>query len=356
MSSLANALRAGAGALLRLVPTTVWKALFPKPHLGVCWHMVADAAPPHLKHYRVLTPAQFKADLDHLQAQFGVMSYRELEERRAALPSVRDNHAVLSFDDGFSQCAEVIAPILKARGLDAVFFVITDLIDNRIMFREAKAALCIEAVMRMPAGEAAAVGAGLGLPAPPKADLLGAPDALNIAGLDKADRRLKPLLHWLLTLPAQDEALLDRVCARLGVKPEAYLREVRPYVTADQIKALHHDGFTIGAHSRSHRFLQDLPRDEAEREVVESCRVIRDLTGQKTVPFAFPYSGRGLDRAWLSQLRARHPVIGLYFDTSGVIEDAPFVVQRVFGERFGRDRTLDATIRRAWAIPSAWKR
>ena len=29
--------------------------------------------------------------------------------------------------------------------------------------------------------------------------------------------------------------------------------------------------------------------DETEREIIKSCRIVRDLTGQQSVPFAFPY-------------------------------------------------------------------
>jgi len=119
---------------------------------------------------------------------------------------------------------------------------------------------------------------------------------------------------------------------------------------------LHADGFTIGAHSCSHRRLQDLSRSDAEHEIVESCRIVRYITDQPNVPFAFPYFGGGLDRAWLARLREQHDFIGLFFDTDGVREDEPFVVQRVFGERFSRDRTLDAILRRAWAHPAAWRR
>jgi hypothetical protein len=55
-------------------------------------------------------------------------------------------------------------------------------------------------------------------------------------------------------------------------------------------------------------------------------------------------------------VRARHDGVGLFFDTDGMRTDEPFVVQRVFGERFSRDRTLDAVLRRAWADPGAWRR
>jgi peptidoglycan/xylan/chitin deacetylase (PgdA/CDA1 family) len=183
------------------------------------------------------------------------------------------------------------------------------------------------------------------------------PPPLEVAGLARqADRRLQPLLHWLLTVAPADLDLVNQLAARLGVEPEAYLQSVRPYLTTPQIRQLQADGFTIGAHSCSHRSLEDLSRADAEHEIVESCRIIRGVTGQTSVPFAFPYFGGGLDRAWLAQLRRQHDFIGLFFDTDGLREDAPFVVQRVFGERFGPDSTVDATLRRAWSRRRAWGR
>jgi peptidoglycan/xylan/chitin deacetylase (PgdA/CDA1 family) len=165
-----------------------------------------------------------------------------------------------------------------------------------------------------------------------------------------------PLLRWLLQLPASEEPRVQGLLARLGVDFRGYLRQAQPYLTRQQLRQLHADGFTIGAHSCSHRRLQDLTRADAEHEIVESCRIVRDITGQPNVPFAFPYFGGGLDRAWLAEVRAQHEFIGLFFDTDGVREDEPFVVQRVFGERFSRERSLDGILRRAWADPAAWRR
>jgi hypothetical protein len=180
---------------------------------------------------------------------------------------------------------------------------------------------------------------------------------LGLAELDpNLDPRLLPLLRWLLQVPASEEALAMRLLARLGIDSRNYLQQVKPYLTTEQIRVLHADGFTIGAHSCSHRRLQELSRADAEHEIVESCRIIRGITGQPSVPFAFPYFGGGLDRAWLAGLREQHDCIGLFFDTNGVDKDEPFVVQRVFGERFTRDRSLDAILRRAWANPAAWRR
>ncbi len=353
---MAAELKTAASGVLRHVPVALWRRLRPKTVLGVCYHIVSDSAVPHVRHYPVLDTAAFEADLAYLSGTFGFTSYAALARGGVG----RDNAVVLTFDDGFAECATVVAPILRRLGIDAVFFVITDLIDSQAVFRETEASLCISAIGQLPTAEVAAIARELGLearlkPLPERAPSGIARRPIDMAGLEAADAGLHKVLHWLLTISAGDSDLLRRLSLRLGIDPEAYVRSAQPYLSSAQIRQLHADGFTIGAHSCSHRWLQDLPRDEAAREIVDSCRVIRDLTGQAQVPFAFPYFGGGLDRAWLARLRQQHDFIGLLFDTGGMRADAPFVVQRVFGERIGNAQTLPGILRRAWAEPAAWR-
>lgn len=361
MISLARSAHETARQVLHIAPLMLWRKLVPKTELGFCYHMVSDCAVPHIKHYRVLNTATFESDLDYLRGRFEFLTYEQLVQRRASTNRIRDNAVILTFDDGFAECATVVAPLLRQRGLSCVLFVITNLIDNRVIFRESAASLCIQAILQMPFEQLESIMAELGLgarlrPAPGTA-LPAAALPLEVADLGPGpDPRLLPLLHWLLQVPPSEEGVIARLLARLGVDSQSYLRKAQPYLTSEQIRQLHADGFTIGAHSCSHRRLQDLPQAEAEHEIVESCRIVREITDQTTVPFAFPYFGGGLDRSWLARLRQRHDFIGLFFDTDGVREDEPFVVQRMFGERFSRDRNLDAILRRAWARPSAWRR
>lgn len=367
MISFARGMRKAGAQIVRavplhLAPLAIWRKLLPKPDVGVCYHMVADSPVRHLQHYRFLDTDAFESDLDYLAGRFNFVSYEELARDRASRNAAKRDSLILTFDDGFAQCATVVAPLLRRRGLRCVFFVITDLIDNRVLFREGAASLCIEAILRMPFDQVESIMAECGLtellqrhsgesPGKPMPTL-----PFGLAALAATvDQRILPLLRWLLQLPAEEEPLVQRLLARLGIDAGEYLQQAQPYLTIEQMRQLHADGFTIGAHSCSHRWLQDLTRPDAEHEILESCRIVREITGQSSVPFAFPYSGGGLDRAWLAGLRARHDFVGLLFDTGGVREDAPFVVQRVFGERFSRDRTLDAILRRAWADPAAWR-
>ena len=332
----------------RLAPVGVWRRIFPEPVVCPCYHMVADGPVAHLQHYDFLTPDEFERDLQRLERHFSYVPYDETVGRTAR--SGRGSMC-LTFDDGFAECFSKVRPILLRRRASCIFFVITDLIDNNAVFLETQASLCVDALLRRPAAEVEAIVRDLDL-------------AARISAADQAyrktvparmaqkwaafDARLRPLIVWALTISPAEAPTLDGLSRRLGVDAAAYVEKVKPYLSSEQILQLRSDGFTIGAHSCSHRLLQSLTLEEAEREIVESCRRIHELTGQGSVPFAFPHWGGGLDRLWLKRLRERFPFVGLFYDTQGFRRDAPFVVQRVFGERIEEKGSIDRLLRRAW--------
>jgi len=119
-------------------------------------------------------------------------------------------------------------------------------------------------------------------------------------------------------------------------------------LTLSQIRNLAARGFTIGAHSQSHRRLSECEPDEAETEIAGSCERIRDITGQESVPFAFPYSSRGLTLSFLEAVRRANPVVGCFFDTRGLRPAAPWHVNRIWAEasdRAGAQMSLSAILR-----------
>ena len=98
-----SALRAAATGLLRHVPVPVWRRLFPKSVVGLCYHIVSDAEVGHVLHYPFLDTAAFEADLHYLRRTFGFISYDDLAKRRRSGGEVRDNVAIVTFDDGFAE-------------------------------------------------------------------------------------------------------------------------------------------------------------------------------------------------------------------------------------------------------------
>ena len=341
------------GAITRMAPVGLLSRALPEPFLSVCYHMVSDAPVAHVKHYQFLTTTEFERDLRDLEGRFPYVCYEDMNNpsERGQGKRGRSTSMCLTFDDGFAECASVVRPILRNHRASAIFFVITDLIDNQVAFLETKASLCVDALSRLPADKVETIKRDLGL----EARISKADNAYREAVPAQMARqwsafapRLRPFLVWLLTISPGETPLLDRLCERLNIDAIAYVKDIKPYLSVEQILQLRSDGFVIGAHSCSHRRLKDLTRRDAEREIVDSCRRIHELTGQASVPFAFPYSGGGLDRTWLARLREAHPFIGLFFDTRGFQRDEPFVIQRVFGERIEETGSIDHLLRRAW--------
>ena len=93
------------------------------------------------------------------------------------------------------------------------------------------------------------------------------------------------------------------------------------------------EGFTIGSHTRSHPKLVQLSPIEMEAEIVASSQIVAEITGAEVVPFSFPNSGTGVERRLLADIRSRHPLLGLFFDTKGIRLDEDFILNRIWAER-----------------------
>jgi len=87
---------------------------FPRRRWACATTWFSDVGVPHLKHYSVLSLAEFEADLTYLQRTFGFLTYDQLAQRRSSADAVRDNSVILTFDDGFAECASVVAPVCSA--------------------------------------------------------------------------------------------------------------------------------------------------------------------------------------------------------------------------------------------------
>ena len=136
-------------------------------------------------------------------------------------------------------------------------------------------------------------------------------------------------IKWIKRLQWSDGRVLEITCRTLGVDESTFLNDIQPYMTIDQLTQLASDGFTLGGHGRVHVQLGQVQQPELEAEIVESCRIIREISKADRVPFAFPFSGSGVDRRLLCDIMARNPFISLLFDTQDFAKDEWFIVNRV---------------------------
>jgi peptidoglycan/xylan/chitin deacetylase (PgdA/CDA1 family) len=302
-----------ASAISDAIPLPAYRRMIPRGLVGFVYHLVSQRPGPHVRHlYSSKTPEMFERDLFYLSENFVLPSYNQLfgRTRGPRLAGEKRAAAFVTFDDGLAECSSVVGPILVKHRVPCIFFLVTECIDNRYMMYRHKVSLCISKMMEM---SEPYLTSGVGL----SSILMSAADT-------KAD-----LINSILSLKEKDSARIDRVCEALEVDYKIYLEDNKPYLTQSQIKALLRSGFKIGAHTRRHPLLAGLTAEEIEAEIVRSCNEVRDISGDDEVPFAFPFSGAGVERAFLQYLRQKHPVIGPVFDTGGIAVDASFVFNRV---------------------------
>jgi peptidoglycan/xylan/chitin deacetylase (PgdA/CDA1 family) len=356
--SILESAKAMARATLAHVPMRFWQVAFPKDVVALTYHIVSDEDLPHLKHYRYKTRAQFEADLALAVKRFKPVTYAQVAAHRLEGARIPARAVLFTFDDGFAECYDVIRPLLLKYGIKGVFFVTTTFLDDQMLFFETKAALALSAVEWMPAEEARERAAA--------ARPLDASRRFAAERLLRESRLRSPatpahreLMLGLLALGTDDEALIEKACADYGVDVAEYSRRRPLFMTRDQVRRLADDGFTIGGHDLAHRALQRMNTEGIERAIVDTCEAVRDLTGQASVPYAFPYDGIGIDRGLLEGIRKRYPFVGLIFDTQGLRRDAPFMVDRTpvdLPPRDGKRSNVPESLQVEWSYPQAWFR
>ncbi len=328
-------------AAISVLPHAWAAALVRRDVIVANYHLVAPDAPAHL--CGILphkTPQQFEQDLLFLKRNYNVVPYAQvLAARNGGAPSP-PRAMMITFDDGFRECIEYVRPLLLKHDLPCTFFLITDSIDNRALAYPNRMALCLNAIQTSDSNALGDVRT-----------------ALNTQHSMNAGPSRDELFQTVRGLTIRDVAVLDTLEATLGINTDKYLRDSAPYLTTKQILEMREDGFTFGAHTRTHPQLWLVDDRRLESEIAESCAAVCAITGEPTAPFAFPYRSNGLSRERLASIRSRHPHVGLLFDTHGFVRDASFMVPRLsFDDPAGageRGSNLAAGLKRGYVAQAA---
>lgn len=206
--------------------------------IPIYYHIVSNKKNPLVDNlYRHKDIENFRKDLDVLEKKYRILDLADIKANRRGV--------VLTFDDGFSECYEVIYPILQEYSMPAFFFVNNDFIDNKSMFYRAKISLLISK---------------LGYLSPvihqQLATLLGC--------------KITDIQERLLIIGSPELELLESLLVTAELDPQDYLKEKKPYLTSEQITKMVEAGYYFGGHTRDHLRLKDLTEAEQEQRIVDS--------------------------------------------------------------------------------------
>jgi peptidoglycan/xylan/chitin deacetylase (PgdA/CDA1 family) len=306
----------------RYLPTGMLERMAGAGTLFPYHHLVSDEEVPHVRHlYSYKNIRQFQADLDHLLKHLRPVPVSDVVNAVLSGEPLPPRSFLLSFDDGFREVYDIIAPMLSAKGVPAVFFVNPAFLDNRQLFYRCKISLVIEALSHKKSDDPLFARC---------ARMLEMGPSTTREELSQGLREINNLnLH-----------LLDRLAERLELSFDDYLRTARPFMTVGQVKELGAKGFTIGAHSWDHPYYDLVPGEEQKRQTVESALYVQQHFSPAYNLFSFPHSDAGLSQAFFDRfltgdaLVDGKPPIDVFFGIQNQrLEPANRVLHRFNAER-----------------------
>ena len=254
------------------------------------YHTVSDEYLPHLSHvYPYRNLAQFEADLETLLKVYQAVSIEDY--MAGSYGSGRKAPMVLSFDDGLTGCHQFIAPLLKEKGVPAIFFLNNDFIDNNGLFYRYLASLLIEHIG--------------------KDHLL-----LNKAAryLDTSPEKVSKII---LTPGSSQASMMGELARELEFDEKAYLRDFPVYMTSGQIRDLLDWGFHLGAHGSDHSAFFEKDEDDIRKQVQQSMKDLLQRFQVHPACFAFPFSSDGIPERIIEQI-LDEGIVRFLFGTAGL--------------------------------------
>ena len=244
-----------------------------KKSLRIVYYHVVSEAPLDYYSGTCIEPDVLRKQIKYLKGKYEIISLYDAMERAANGGSL-ERCLSITFDDGFSECYSVIAPVLLEEKTTATFFLIGNTIDNQdLMWRNKLAVLenRLNAAEKKNLLRKLTIEAGVEIPAP-NAGLLAISDTWKMFQKDEYaqflwnNSKLEPLGEWLSTH--------------------------RPYLSTEEIKEMYDRGFHFGSHTKTHPKCNQLGYRDLEDEIVGSVSAIGEKTGTNIDLFSYPFGLR----------------------------------------------------------------
>jgi peptidoglycan/xylan/chitin deacetylase (PgdA/CDA1 family) len=238
------------------------------------YHSVSDAGdsrPSCLDLTRMrVAPAEFRKQMEHVARHYNTVTLRDVVRARRGEAPLPAHPCVITFDDGYVDGYETVAPVLEELGLTATFFVVGritkkgelpwlhavhDILDTAPPAR--CAAAFHKAAPNIFDGRAAI-----------KEELC----SLVLRYFHEHDRPTRARFLEAVLVDLNDDA------------PQS-----RRFLDARQIRELHERGFEIGCHSMEHECMARLGDAELHADIRQCKEVLEEILGRPSQTFCYPF-------------------------------------------------------------------
>lgn len=226
--------------------------------------------------WAVVKKTEFRRQMEYLKRNFQVIGLPEALQLMLDPGPVQGNHAVVTFDDGYSGNKRVAFPILESFGIPASIFVATGAVENQALYWYDKVILEFQD---------SSVGVQLDLE----------PMGLNkysfpkgMAG-EKRWEKIRKLLEDLKAIPPDDrEKAVAGIQEQMGSNGSPSSRDLAPLSDDEVGELAGSELISFGAHSHSHEILVQIGPEEIKKSIGQSRELLGKWTGRKIRYFSYP--------------------------------------------------------------------
>lgn len=245
----------------------------------VTYHYVRDAARTDFPRLKALPADEFVRQIEFFRHGYEMATLETALGYLNGTYNPTKNLLLLTFDDGLKEHWSFVTPVLKAHGIQGVFFLTTSLdlvpvhMNHFLMAKldfDSYRAQFLETVS----------------------------DSRDCVVDEKTACRQYPydspqvacfkfLINFVLPSDRRDAALRKLFSRNLG-DPDVFARSL--YLSWDEARRMQEAGMVIGGHSHQHRSLEEMTADDLSVDL-STCREVldRNLHPQPIWPFCYPY-------------------------------------------------------------------
>lgn len=280
------------------------------------YHIVNNNTPAHIKHlYPFKSINQFEKDLDLLLQHYKPLHPESLIHSEGK--NIPKNHFLLTFDDGLREVYDVIFPILKRKGISAIFFLNPNFIDNTNSLYKHDLSVIIETLKTKTHNENT---------------------LKEVAKLvNSKNTSITALTASIKSIKQSQSTLIKALATTVAVNLQEYLTQKKPYLTKHQINEMIAAGFYFGGHTMSHPRLLELPLEKQKNEVINSIKWVKSTFNLDYTAFAFPFSDKNISKTLINSILEFNNKT-LIFGNAGIKKDiSSNIIQRFSLEHPNKD-------------------
>ncbi|PZU86024.1 MAG: hypothetical protein DI529_09255 [Chryseobacterium sp.] len=269
-----------------------FSGLLPFENLILVYHLVSDEDVKHVKHlFPYRSVKQFEKDIDFLSKHFEFIDWEDyLNKKKTSKPSI-----LLTFDDGYSEFYNVIAPILIKKGIFAINYINPKFIDNNEMMWRNKASLIVSEIIEN--------------------------ENLQDKMYKLTGDELKEIISSILSINFENQNQLDEIATNLEIDIKNYIKTNSVYLTKDQLQQLKNDGFGIASHGWDHPLYNQLSLQEQIKNTQKSLDYM-DENLFFIDSFAFPFTDHLVENQFFDLISNHNPDLKFTFGAAGLKLDS----------------------------------